>query len=154
MTDSNFRLITDDIDSIIDASKKAATAANRSTSDTVEKLNNIKAEVKKISISPTVSNVDSVLRDVDKNGEGCMSPRCVFISMALSQVILTHNTFCLTVKNLSSSIPSLLDKIQELDSQLSAGHNVSDNINKIKELIEEAREAANRVRHILTHTFQ
>lgn len=63
----------------------------------------------------------------------------------------TH-TFCLTVKNLSGSIPSLLEKIQELNSQLSSANNVSEKINKIKELIEEAREAANRVRHVLIHT--
>lgn len=80
MTDGNFHLFTDDIDSIINAAKKTATAANRSTSDTVEQLNNIKAEVKKISISPTVSNVDNVLQDVDKNGECCVwSVWCLFL---------------------------------------------------------------------------
>ncbi|KAK2901448.1 hypothetical protein Q8A67_009563 [Cirrhinus molitorella] len=106
----------DDIGNIIDAAKKAATAANRSTSDTMEQLNNIKAEVTKISISPSVSNMDGVLNNVE-----------------------------MTVKNLSSSIPSLLDKIDEINSQISAGNNVTDNIKQIKELIEQAREAANRI---------
>ncbi|XP_050984082.1 laminin subunit alpha-3 [Labeo rohita] len=106
----------DDIGDIIGAAKEAAAAANRSTSDTVEQLNNIKAEVSKISISPSVSNMDSVLNNVE-----------------------------MTVKNLSGSIPSLLDKIEEINSQISAGNNVSDNINQIKELIEQAREAANRI---------
>lgn len=61
-----------------------------------------------------------------------------------------------TVKNLLNSIPSLQDKIsevEELSSQLSPVTNVSDNINRIKELIEQARDAANRVRmHHHTHT--
>ncbi|XP_051553427.1 laminin subunit alpha-3 [Myxocyprinus asiaticus] len=106
----------DDIGNIIDMAKKAAAAANRTTSDTMDQLNDIKTEVNKISVSPTVSNIDNVLSDVDK-----------------------------TVKTVSSSIPSLLDKIDELNSQISSGNNVSDNINKIKDLIEQAREAANRI---------
>ncbi|XP_043120078.1 laminin subunit alpha-3 [Puntigrus tetrazona] len=106
----------DDIGNIIDAAKKVAAAANRSTSDTMDQLNNIKAEVSKISITPTLSNMDNVLNNVE-----------------------------MTVRNLSSSIPSLLDKIDDIDSEISAGNNVTDNIKKIKELIEQARDAANRI---------
>ncbi|XDV26618.1 hypothetical protein PO909_030274 [Leuciscus waleckii] len=106
----------DDIGKIIDAAKKAAAAANRSTSDTMDQLNDIKAEVANISVSPSVSNIDNVLNDVE-----------------------------MTVKNLSGSVPSLLDKIEELNFQIGSGNNVSENINKIKELIEQAREAANRI---------
>ncbi|XP_016368342.1 laminin subunit alpha-3-like [Sinocyclocheilus rhinocerous] len=106
----------DDIGNIIDAAKKAAAAANRTTSDTMNQLNDIKAELTKISISPSVSNIDNVLNNVE-----------------------------MTVRNVSGSIPSLLDKIEEINSQISAGNNVSDNINKIKELIEQARDAANRI---------
>ncbi|XP_067309522.1 laminin subunit alpha-3 [Pseudorasbora parva] len=106
----------DDIGKIIDAAKKAAAAANRSTSETMDQLNDIKAEISKISISPTVSNIDNVLNNVE-----------------------------MTVKNLSSSVPSLLDKIDELNFQIGSGNNVSENINKIKELIEQAREAANKI---------
>ncbi|XP_016319957.1 laminin subunit alpha-3 [Sinocyclocheilus anshuiensis] len=106
----------DDIGNIIDAAKKAAAAANRSTSDTMDELSNIKAEVTKISITPTLSNMDNVLNNVE-----------------------------MTVRNLSGSIPSLLDKIEEINSEISAGNNVTDNINKIKELIEQARDAANRI---------
>ncbi|XP_059420163.1 laminin subunit alpha-3-like [Carassius carassius] len=106
----------DDIGNIIDAAKRVAAEANRTTSDTMNQLNYIKAEVTKISVTPSVSNIDSVLENVE-----------------------------LTVKNVSGSIPSLLDKIEEINSQISAGYNVSDNINKIKELIEQARDAANRI---------
>lgn len=67
----SFCPITDDIGDIIGAAKEAAAAANRSTSDTVEQLNNIKAEVSKISISPSVSNMDSVLNNVEMTGKCC-----------------------------------------------------------------------------------
>lgn len=53
------------------------------------------------------------------------------------------------MKNLSSTIPSLLDKIDQIeDLSLQAGpiSNVSENIKRIKDLIEQARDAANRVR--------
>uniref|UniRef100_A0A9J8A9T4 Si:ch211-241e1.3 n=2 Tax=Cyprinus carpio TaxID=7962 RepID=A0A9J8A9T4_CYPCA len=106
----------DDIGNIIDAAKKAAAAANRTTSGTMNQLNDIKAEVTKISITPTLSNMDNVLNNVE-----------------------------LAVRNVSSSIPSLLDKIEEINFQISTGNNVSDNINMIKELIEQARDAANRI---------
>lgn len=65
----SFCLITDDIGKIIDAAKKAAAAANRSTSDTMDQLNDIKAEVANISVSPSVSNIDSVLKDVEMTGK-------------------------------------------------------------------------------------
>uniref|UniRef100_A0A8C8K2K3 Laminin subunit alpha 3 n=1 Tax=Oncorhynchus tshawytscha TaxID=74940 RepID=A0A8C8K2K3_ONCTS len=53
-----------------------------------------------------------------------------------------------TVKNLLNTIPSLQDKIsevEELSSQLSPVTNISENIKRIKELIEQARDAANRI---------
>uniref|UniRef100_A0A8C1NNV3 Si:ch211-241e1.3 n=1 Tax=Cyprinus carpio TaxID=7962 RepID=A0A8C1NNV3_CYPCA len=106
----------DDIGNIIDAAKKAAAAANRSTSDTMDQLSNIKAEVTNISITPTLSNMDNALNNVE-----------------------------MTVRNLSGSIPSLLRKIEAINSELSTGNNVTDNINKIKELIQQAREAANGI---------
>ncbi len=66
-----FGPITDDIGNIIDAAKTAAAAANRSTSDTMDQLNDIKAEVTKISITPTLSNMDSVLNNVEMTGKRC-----------------------------------------------------------------------------------
>lgn len=52
------------------------------------------------------------------------------------------------VKNLLESIPTLNDKLSEvrnLTSQFSQINNITGNIKKIKELIEQARDAANRV---------
>lgn len=78
--------------------------------------------------------------------------RCEMVKRSNSSLPLPPST----VKNLLNSIPSLQDKIsevEELSSQLSPVTNVSDNINRIKELIEQARDAANRVRmHHHTHT--
>uniref|UniRef100_A0A8C9VML2 Laminin subunit alpha 3 n=1 Tax=Scleropages formosus TaxID=113540 RepID=A0A8C9VML2_SCLFO len=53
----------------------------------------------------------------------------------------------LQLKNITSTIPSLLDKIskvENLTTQLPS-NNVSENIRRIKELIELARDAANRI---------
>lgn len=52
------------------------------------------------------------------------------------------------VKNLLNAIPELNSKISEVENlttQFSPISNVSENIRKIKELIREARDAANRV---------
>lgn len=52
------------------------------------------------------------------------------------------------MKNLLDTIPSLNDKISEVEnltSQFSPVTNITENIKKIKELIENARDAANRV---------
>uniref|UniRef100_A0A4W4GXF5 Laminin G domain-containing protein n=2 Tax=Electrophorus electricus TaxID=8005 RepID=A0A4W4GXF5_ELEEL len=109
----------DDIGTMIDAAKRKAAAANASATDTLDKLRSIGDEVKKISLTPSGSNIDRMLDDVD-----------------------------MTVKNLSNSIPSLLDKItqvESLSSQIDPNNNISSNINRIKELIEQARDAANRI---------
>lgn len=61
-------------------------------------------------------------------------------------------TFCFSlfaVKNLLKTIPQLTDKISEVEnltSEFSPMTNISEDIKKIKELIEQARDAANRVR--------
>uniref|UniRef100_A0A667Z8V5 Si:ch211-241e1.3 n=1 Tax=Myripristis murdjan TaxID=586833 RepID=A0A667Z8V5_9TELE len=58
----------------------------------------------------------------------------------------SHSLFA--VKDLLNTIPSLNDKISEVESltsELSPVTNISENIKKIKELIEQARDAANRI---------
>lgn len=55
----------------------------------------------------------------------------------------------LAVKNLLKTIPDLNNKIsavENLTSQFLPISNITENIKKIKELIEQARDAANRVR--------
>ncbi|XP_044075989.1 laminin subunit alpha-3-like isoform X2 [Siniperca chuatsi] len=109
----------DDIGDMIDEAKRKAASANDTASDTMDKLNAIRKEIDKISVTPVDSNLSSVLDDVDKS-----------------------------VKNLLKTIPSLNDKISEVEnltSQFSPISNISENIKKIKELIEQARDAANRI---------
>lgn len=64
-----------------------------------------------------------------------------------------NNPFLLifTVKNLLNTIPSLNDKMSEMEnltSQFLPLSIISENIKKIKELIEQARDAANKVRRL------
>ncbi|KAI5627198.1 laminin subunit alpha-3, partial [Silurus asotus] len=114
----------DDIATMISIAKRTAQAANASASDTMNKLKDINAEIDaikagNISGSPDQANINRILSDVDT-----------------------------AVKNLSSSIPSLLDKftqVEKLSSEIDPNNNISYNIMHIKELIEQARSAANRV---------
>lgn len=109
----------DDIGGMIDEAKRKAAAANGTAKDTMDKLNAIKKDIDKISVTPVDSNLSKMLNDVDQ-----------------------------TVKNLLKTIPSLNDKISEvnnLTSQFSPKSNITENIKKIKELIEQARDAANRI---------
>ncbi|KAI4905523.1 hypothetical protein NFI96_000700 [Prochilodus magdalenae] len=104
---------------MIDAAKKTADAANASATNTLDRLKAINDEVAKIQVTPSGGNINPMLDDVDR-----------------------------TVKNLSSSIPSLLDKIaqvEKLSSQIDPNNNISNSINNIKDLIEKARAAANRI---------
>uniref|UniRef100_A0A8C9ZMT2 Laminin subunit alpha 3 n=1 Tax=Sander lucioperca TaxID=283035 RepID=A0A8C9ZMT2_SANLU len=68
---------------------------------------------------------------------------------ALNTMLSTYyKLFLLSVKDLLKTIPSLNDKISEVEnltSQVSPFTNISEDIRKIKELIEQARDAANRI---------
>ncbi|TNN66295.1 Laminin subunit alpha-3 [Liparis tanakae] len=106
-----------DVRDMIDDAKNRAASANNSATDTMNKLDDIKKEIDKINISPVNSNLN--LDDVEKS-----------------------------VKNLIDTIPSLNDKLSEVEnltSQFSTLSNISENIKKMKELIEQARDAANRI---------
>ncbi|KAG8014177.1 Laminin subunit alpha-3 [Nibea albiflora] len=110
--------LKDDIGRIIDEAKRKAASANSTAADTMNKLNDIRKEVDKINVTRVDPNLKNVLDGVDQ-----------------------------TVKDLLKTIPSLDDKISEVEnltSQFSPG-NITDNIKKIKELIEQARDAANRI---------
>ncbi|TSR16027.1 Laminin subunit alpha-3 [Bagarius yarrelli] len=114
----------DDITTLIDLAKKTAQAANTSASDTMNKLKDINAEINAIKElnmagSPDQAGINGMLSDAD-----------------------------MAVKNLSNSIPSLLDKftqVEKLSSELDTNNNISYNIMRIKELIDEARNAADRI---------
>uniref|UniRef100_A0A5F8G2Z2 Laminin subunit alpha-3 n=1 Tax=Monodelphis domestica TaxID=13616 RepID=A0A5F8G2Z2_MONDO len=50
-----------------------------------------------------------------------------------------------SVKKLTSKIPDLLSKIESINQQLLPLGNISDNVDRIRELIQQARDAANKV---------
>ncbi|XP_070830251.1 laminin subunit alpha-3-like [Chaetodon trifascialis] len=109
----------DDIGSMIDEAKKKAASANGTANDTMNKLNTIRKEIDKIAATPVDPNLNNVLNDVDQ-----------------------------TVNNLLKNIPSLSKKISEVEnltSKFPPKNNITENIKKIKELIEQARDAANRI---------
>lgn len=63
---------------------------------------------------------------------------------------LSHGTilffqFLQTVKKLTRNLPDLLSKIESINQQLLPLGNISDNVDRIRELIQQARDAANKV---------
>nr|XP_040026949.1 laminin subunit alpha-3-like isoform X2 [Gasterosteus aculeatus aculeatus] len=110
---------TDDISATINEAKRKAALANNSATVTMDRLNAINGELKNIKATPVDSNLNNVLNDVDE-----------------------------TVKNLLKTIPSLdakLSEMENLTSEFPPMSNISENIKKIKDLIEQARDAANRI---------
>lgn len=68
----------------------------------------------------------------------------------LSMFNLSHGTilffqFLQTVKKLTRNLPDLLSKIESINQQLLPLGNISDNVDRIRELIQQARDAANKV---------
>ncbi|XP_041102067.1 laminin subunit alpha-3-like isoform X2 [Polyodon spathula] len=113
----------DDISDTINRAKDMADRAQDKAGDVMNKLNPIKAEVDKIKsikgAGPVDPSLNKVLGEVDQS-----------------------------VKNLSSAIPTLLDrmdKVEEMSRQLTPSSNISDNVERIKELIKQARDAANKI---------
>ncbi|MEQ2239068.1 hypothetical protein ILYODFUR_000794, partial [Ilyodon furcidens] len=109
----------DDIGNTIQEAKMKAASANNSAANTMDKLNKLRNDIDKISVTPVNGSLSNVLQDVDQS-----------------------------VKDLLKTIPSLDDKISEVEnltSQFSSVNNISENIKKIKDLIEQARDAANKI---------
>lgn len=140
---------------MIDEAKRKAASANGTAGNTLERLDAIRKEIDKISVTPVDSNLSSILDDVDQSGEILnLSFFFNFFTFMVQNNQFYYNAFSpscllLAVKNLLKTIPSLNDKISEVEnltSQFSPISNITENIKKIKELIEQARDAANRVR--------
>ena len=49
------------------------------------------------------------------------------------------------MKKLTNKLPDLLSKIESINQQLLPLGNISDNVDRIRELIQQARDAANKV---------
>ncbi|KAJ8278107.1 hypothetical protein GJAV_G00083890 [Gymnothorax javanicus] len=109
----------DDTGTILEAAKANVTSANNSINALTDRIGAISDQLEKMNVSATILYPDSFLENLNE-----------------------------TVSNLTATIPSLLDKLNhtEADSLLvPPRNNVSESIRRIKELIQQARDAANRI---------
>ncbi|CAM4504786.1 unnamed protein product [Lepidochelys olivacea] len=109
----------DDIDSVITSAKNMVKNANDITANVLDELNPIKSDVEKI-----------------KGTYG--STQSANFNKALTEA---NNS----VKKLTSKLPDLFNKIESINQQLMPIGNISENVNRIRELIQQARDAANKV---------
>ncbi|XP_064188612.1 laminin subunit alpha-3-like isoform X1 [Anguilla rostrata] len=109
----------DDIGAILDAAKANVASANNSINTATDKIDSIRDDLEKMNVSVPDLNFVNFLEDLNK-----------------------------TVSNLTATIPSLRSLLNrtEADSHLlPPKNNVSQSIRRIKELIWQARDAANRI---------
>ncbi|KAM9055333.1 laminin subunit alpha-3 isoform 4-T5 [Megaptera novaeangliae] len=109
----------DDIDGIINSAKSMVRNANDITNDVLDGLNPIQTDVERIKDtygSTGSEDFNKALTDADNS-----------------------------VKKLTNKLPDLLSKIESINQQLLPLGNISDNMDRIRELIQQARDAANKV---------
>ncbi|XP_064511147.1 laminin subunit alpha-3 isoform X2 [Pseudopipra pipra] len=109
----------DDIDSFITSAKNMVKSAEEVTTNVWDELLPIQADVEKI-----------------KSTYGSTQ------SAGFSKALMEANN---SVKNLTNQLPDLFSKIRSINQQLMPIGNISENINRIRELIQQARDAANKV---------
>ncbi|KAL1251410.1 hypothetical protein QQF64_019206 [Cirrhinus molitorella] len=110
----------DDIHALINEAKEGAADVNATAGVAVTRMQNISEELSKIKISSQDSNLNNLLDGVNK-----------------------------TLTELDQSFPSLIDKLNNVENQskhLPSSANISNSIQRIKDLIEQTRDAANRIR--------
>uniref|UniRef100_A0A8B9NMD6 Laminin subunit alpha 3 n=1 Tax=Accipiter nisus TaxID=211598 RepID=A0A8B9NMD6_9AVES len=109
----------DDIDSIITSAKNMVKSAKDVTNNVLDELLPIQADVEKM-----------------KNTYGSTQ------SAGFSKALMEANN---SVKKLTNKLPDLFSKIESINQQLMPISNISENVNRIRELIQQARDAANKV---------
>lgn len=109
----------DETERMITSAKNMAKNANDITDNVLNELNPIKEDVDKIKLSYE-------------------STRGADFNKALTDVSNTVN-------NLTNILPGLFNKITSINQQLMPIGNISENLNRIRELIQHARDAANKV---------
>uniref|UniRef100_A0A8C3XYJ3 Laminin subunit alpha 3 n=1 Tax=Catharus ustulatus TaxID=91951 RepID=A0A8C3XYJ3_CATUS len=115
----SFLCVSGDIDSIITSARNMAENANSVTDSVLGELVPIEAEVERIK-----SNYGSTQ------------------SASFNKALMEANN---SVKNLTNQLPDLFSKIESINQQLMPISNISENIDRIRELIQQARDAANKV---------
>ncbi|XP_052643533.1 laminin subunit alpha-3 isoform X2 [Harpia harpyja] len=109
----------DDIDSIITSAKNMVKRAKDVTNNVLDELLPIQADVEKM-----------------KSTYGSTQ------SAGFSKALMEANN---SVKKLTNKLPDLFSKIESINQQLMPISNISENVNRIRELIQQARDAANKV---------
>ncbi|XP_049683277.1 laminin subunit alpha-3 [Accipiter gentilis] len=109
----------DDIDSIITSAKNMVKSAKDVTNNVLDELLPIQADVEKM-----------------KSTYGSTQ------SAGFSKALMEANN---SVKKLTNKLPDLFSKIESINQQLMPISNISENVNRIRELIQQARDAANKV---------
>ncbi|KAM6103707.1 LOW QUALITY PROTEIN: laminin subunit alpha-3 [Theristicus caerulescens] len=109
----------DDIDSIITSAKDMVKSAKDITTNVLDELLPIQADVEKM-----------------KSTYGSTQ------SAGFSKALMEANN---SVKKLTNKLPDLFSKIESINQQLMPISNISENVNRIRELIQQARDAANKV---------
>ncbi|KAM9386689.1 laminin subunit alpha-3 [Phaethornis superciliosus] len=108
-----------DIDSIISSAKNMVKSAEDVTTNVLDELLPIQADVEKI-----------------KSTYGSTQ------SAGFSKALMEAKN---SVKKLTNKLPDLFSKIESINQQLMPISNISENVNHIRELIQQARDAANKV---------
>uniref|UniRef100_A0A8V0XP31 Laminin subunit alpha 3 n=1 Tax=Gallus gallus TaxID=9031 RepID=A0A8V0XP31_CHICK len=114
-----FFCLSDDIDDIITSAKNMVKSAKDVTTNVLDELLPIQEDVEKM-----------------KGTYG--STQSAGFNKALTEA---NNS----VKKLTNQLPDLFSKIESINQQLMPISNISENVNRIRELIQRAREAANKV---------
>lgn len=164
-----FLFFLDDIRVLIIQAKEGASDVNATASDAITRMQNITEELSKINISSQDSNLNDLLDGVNKT---CESSQFCFPWVNLMNIIQyclvqrylnrksvlfipgffnseeQHWMISFTVTGLDESFPSLINKLHKVENQswqMPGSANMSNSIQRIKDLIEETRDAANRV---------
>ncbi|XP_012581235.1 PREDICTED: laminin subunit alpha-3 [Condylura cristata] len=109
----------DDIDDMVNSAKSMVRNADDITTEVLDGLNPIQTDVERIKAtyeSTQSEDFDKALTDADNS-----------------------------VRKLTNKLPDLLSKIESINQQLLPLGNISDNVDRIRELIQQARDAANKV---------
>ncbi|KAK2517936.1 Lama3 [Columba guinea] len=109
----------DDIDGIITSAKNMVKSAEDVTTNVLDELLPIQEDVEKM-----------------KSTYGSTQ------SAGFSKALMEANN---SVKKLTNKLPDLFSKIESINQQLMPISNISENLNRIRELIQQARDAANKV---------
>ncbi|KAM4686050.1 LOW QUALITY PROTEIN: laminin subunit alpha-3 [Amazona ochrocephala] len=109
----------DDIDSIITGAKNMVKSAEDATTNVLDELLPIQEDVEKM-----------------KSTYGSTQ------SAGFNKALMEANN---SVKKLTNKLPDLFSKIESINQQLMPTSNISENVNRIRELIQQARDAANKV---------